>query len=154
NVCDASPPVPTMSTRLSRSGTWTRVANSRITCAAAAISPIVSFLTRRPTVSAAIITGVSSPLMILRMIDSISSAKISRCSIVRCSASWGVMAILGLLDGSVPRRAVQEILEQRVPVLGEDRFGMELHAFDGELAVAHTHHFAVIGSRRHLEALG
>ena len=49
NVCDASPPVPTMSTRCSRSGTSTLVANSRITCAAAAISPIVSFLTRRPT---------------------------------------------------------------------------------------------------------
>ena len=48
NVCDASPPVPTMSTRCSRSGTSTLVANSRITCAAAAISPIVSFLTRKP----------------------------------------------------------------------------------------------------------
>ncbi len=95
NVCDASPPVPTMSTRFSQSGTSTRVANSRITCAAAAISPIVSFFTRRPTVSAAIITGVTSPLMILRMIDSISSPKISRCSIVRCSASWGVMGIAG-----------------------------------------------------------
>ena len=61
--------------------------------AAAAISPIVSFLTRRPTVSAAIITGVNSPLMIRRMIDSISSGKISRCSIVRCSASWAVMGM-------------------------------------------------------------
>ena len=41
--------------------------------AAAAISPTVSFLTRRPTVSAAIITGVTSPLMIARINDSISS---------------------------------------------------------------------------------
>ena len=93
NVCDESPPVPTMSTRCSRSGTSTRVANSRITCAAAAISPIVSFFTRKPTVSAAIITGVTSPLMIRRMIDSISSGKISRCSIVRCSASCAVMVM-------------------------------------------------------------
>ena len=92
NVCDESPPVPTMSTRWSVSGTSTLVANSRITCAAAAISPIVSFLTRRPIVSAAIITGVTSPLMIRRMIDSISSGKISRCSIARCSASWTVRA--------------------------------------------------------------
>ena len=45
------------------------VANSRITCAAAAISPIVSFFTRRPTVSAAIITGDTSPLMICRISD-------------------------------------------------------------------------------------
>jgi len=49
------------------------VANSRITCAAAAISPTVSFLTRKPTVNAAIITGVTSPLMIRRISDSISS---------------------------------------------------------------------------------
>src|SRR5262249_22381362 len=151
NVCDASPPVPTMSTSLSRSGTSTRIANSRITWAAAAISPIVSFLTRRPTVSAAIITGETSPLMILRMIESISSPKISRCSIVRCSASWGVMGMDGLLARSVLRGAGEEILEQRVAVLGEDRFGVELHAFDRELAVPHTHHFAVVGSRCHLE---
>ena len=74
-----------------------RKANEELNAAeaAAAISPIVSFLTRRPTVSAAIITGDTSPLMIRRMIDSISSWKISRCSIVRCSASWGVMASLG-----------------------------------------------------------
>ncbi len=86
-VCAESPPVPTMSTRLSRSGTSTLVANSRITCAAAAISPTVSFFTRSPTVNAAIITGVTSPLMILRISESISSWKISRCSIARCSAS-------------------------------------------------------------------
>ena len=41
--------------------------------AAAAISPIVSFLTRNPTVSAATITGEASPLMILRISASISS---------------------------------------------------------------------------------
>jgi hypothetical protein len=49
------------------------VENSRITCAAAAISPIVSFFTRRPTVSAATITGEASPLIILRISASISS---------------------------------------------------------------------------------
>ena len=98
NVCCASPPVPTMSSRCSRSGTSTLVANSRITCAAAAISPTVSFLTRRPTVSAAIITGVTSPLMIWRITDSISSWKISRCSIVRWSASCSVIVIVAVLS--------------------------------------------------------
>ncbi len=88
NVCDASPPVPTMSTRCLRSATSTLVDISRITCAAAATSPTVSFFTRRPTVSAAIITGETSPLMIWRITDSISSWKISRCSIVRWRASW------------------------------------------------------------------
>jgi hypothetical protein len=38
-------------------GHMTLVENSRITCAAAVISPMVSFLTRRPVMSAAIITG-------------------------------------------------------------------------------------------------
>jgi len=91
NVCAESPPVPTMSTRPAVSATSTLVDSSRMTCAAAAISPIVSFLTRKPTVSAAIITGDTSPLMIWRMIESISSWKISRCSIVRWSASCTVM---------------------------------------------------------------
>ncbi len=86
-VCEPSPPVPTMSTRCVRSGTSTLVENSRITCAAAVISPIVSFLTRRPTSTAAIITGDISPLMMRRTSDSISSWKISRCSMVRVSAS-------------------------------------------------------------------
>lgn len=72
-VCDPSPPVPTMSTRCFVSGTDTLVENSRITCAAAVISPMVSFFTRRPVISAAVITGESSPLMIMRTTLSISS---------------------------------------------------------------------------------
>ena len=66
-------------------------------CAAAAISPIVSFLTRRPIVSAAICTGVSSPLISRRHNDSISSWKISRCSMHLTSAS------LGVIDMAAPR---------------------------------------------------
>ena len=77
-LCEPSPPVPTMSTRWRLSGTSTRSANSRITCAAAAISPMVSFLTRRPMATAAIMTGDISPLMIRRISASISSWKISR----------------------------------------------------------------------------
>jgi len=74
-----------------RSATATGVANSRITCAAAAISPTVSFFTRSPTASAAIITGLISPLMMRRISASISSWKISRCSMTRVSASVLVM---------------------------------------------------------------
>ena len=72
-VCELSPPVPTMSTRCVLSATSTLVENSRITCAAAVISPIVSFFTRSPTSSAAIITGDISPPMMRRTSDSISS---------------------------------------------------------------------------------
>ena len=94
NVCDESPPVPTMSTKLSSlPGTTTLVESSRMTCAAAVISPTVSFFTRRPVMIAAVISGEISPAMIWRISESISSWKISRCSIVRCRASCGVMAI-------------------------------------------------------------
>ena len=95
-VCEPSPPVPTMSTRCVRSATSTLVANSRITCAAAVISPMVSFLTRRPISIAAIITGDISPLMMRRTSDSISSWKISRWSMQRVSAS---VLVMGMVSG-------------------------------------------------------
>ena len=99
-VCEPSPPVPTMSTRCVRSATSTLVANSRITCAAAVISPMVSFLTRRPISIAAIITGDISPLMMRRISASISSWKISRWSMVRVSASVLVMGMVSSCVGS------------------------------------------------------
>ena len=52
-----SPPVPTISTRFALSCTLTLLENSRITSAAAEISPIVSFFTRRPVRMEAVITG-------------------------------------------------------------------------------------------------
>ncbi|MNV69388.1 hypothetical protein D3C71_1622950 [compost metagenome] len=62
-----------MSTRWVRSATGTLVDSSRITCAAAVISPMVSFLTRRPVVMAATMRGEISPFMIMRIRCSISS---------------------------------------------------------------------------------
>ena len=147
NVCDASPPVPTTSSSVSRLGTSTLVANSRMTCAAAVISPTVSFFTRRPTVNAAIITGVASPLMILRMTASISSWKISRCSMARCSASCMVIGmIVSALMGS------EKIREELVALLGQDGLGMELDALHGELAMPHAHDLTVIALCRDFEA--
>ncbi len=67
--------------------------SSRITRAAPVISPTVSFFTRRPVMIAAVISGLTSPCMIWRISAIISSWKISRCSIVRCNASCGVMVI-------------------------------------------------------------
>ncbi len=58
-VLAPSPPVPTMSTRWVVSATATLRESSRITCAAAVISPMVSFLTRRPVTMAAVITGTA-----------------------------------------------------------------------------------------------
>ena len=54
NVRAPSPPVPTISSSDSGSLTFTFVERSRITFAAAVISPMVSFLTRSPTIRPAI----------------------------------------------------------------------------------------------------
>jgi hypothetical protein len=94
NVWAASPPVPQVSTRCVWSATSTGVASSRITCAAAAISPIVSFFTRRPMMKPAICAGLSSPRMIWRITCSISSWNTSRCSTVRWIASAMVICFM------------------------------------------------------------
>jgi hypothetical protein len=59
-VCAPSPPVPQVSTRVCVSRTGTRTDSSRITRAAAAISPTVSFFTRRPIRMPAI-SGQATP---------------------------------------------------------------------------------------------
>ena len=98
-VCAESPPVPQVSTRWRSSFTSTGVASSRITWAAAAISPMVSFLTRNPMMNPAICAGVSSPRMIWRMTKSISSWNTSRCSTVRWIASWIVICFMTFPPG-------------------------------------------------------
>src|SRR6476661_8915629 len=148
-VCAPSPPVPTMSSKPLVSSSGTLVANSRMTCAAAAISPMVSFLTRRPMVSAAIISGDISPDMILRNSDSISSWKISRCSMQRSSACCGVIDMMSFRPGS----ASQEVLQQLVAMLGEYGLRMELHALDVEFLVAHAHDLVVCGPGGHFQAV-
>src|SRR5690606_15466625 len=124
--------------------TSTLLANSRITCAAAAISPTVSFFTRSPIRIAAIIGGAISPLMMVRISESISSWKISRCSMQRMSASCAVIVM----------SVLQEVAQQCVAVFGEERFGMELHTFDRVVAVAQAHQLAVVAEGGRLEAIG
>ncbi|CFP59655.1 Uncharacterised protein [Bordetella pertussis] len=89
--------MPHMSSRSCGLGVTTGVANSRITCAAAVISPTVSFLTRSPISSALAICGDSSPRISRRIRCSISSWKISRCSMQRVSASVAAMVMAMLL---------------------------------------------------------
>jgi hypothetical protein len=73
NVCDLSPPVPQVSTRLSRPLASTRVENSRITEAAAAISETDSVFTCRPMRIAASCTCETLPSMTWRIRSTISS---------------------------------------------------------------------------------
>ena len=49
---------------------------------------------------------------------------------------------------------VQEVLEQVVTAFGQDGFGVELHALDGQRLVADAHDFAVVGPRGDVEAVG
>ncbi len=65
-----------------------------MTCAAAAISPMVSFFTRKPMMNPAICAGLSSPRMIWRITCSISSWNTSRCSTVRWIASAMVICFM------------------------------------------------------------
>src|SRR6185295_8079294 len=136
-VCAESPPVPQVSTRCLSSLTSTGVASSRITCAAAAISPIVSFLTRSPMMKPAICAGDSSPRMICRMMCSISSWNTSRCSTVRWIASAIVICFI-----SFP---LDEILQHFVAVLRQQRLRVELHTLDRQAAMAQPHDLAVLG---------
>src|SRR5512139_1911294 len=146
-----SPPVPTMSTRWVRSATVTLVENSRITCAAAVISPMVSFFTRRPVIKAAISTGDISPPMMRRMRCSISSWKISRCSMTRCRASCGVIWWVWGMFACSSSGLLQEILQHGVAMLGQDGLGVELHPLDGQRLVLHAHDLAVLGPGRDLQ---
>ena len=101
----ASPPVPTMSTTCSPS-TFTPVASSRITCAAAAISSTVSPFMRRPIRNPPICAGVASPVMIRRITVVICSGVRSRRSVTVRMASCmfiGGGSVQGLLE--ITRRA-------------------------------------------------
>src|SRR5438105_1078880 len=51
---------------------------------------------------------------------------------------------------------LQEVLQHRVPMFAEDRFGVELHAFERgrrarQLTMAHPHDLAIFGGRRDIE---
>jgi hypothetical protein len=72
-VCDLSPPVPHVSTRCSSPAASTRVENSRITEAAAAISDTDSVFTCRPMRIAASCTCETLPSMTWRIRSTISS---------------------------------------------------------------------------------
>src|SRR5690606_9209584 len=130
-----------------------------------------------------VMTGETSPDMIRRISESISSWKISRCSMHRTSASWGVIWIgaLGtagevagvlvdiarvrvcLVDRVCRGRSgglsgalhgsLEEPAQHGVPMLRRDGLGMELHALDVELAMPYAHDLAVVGPGGELQAI-
>ena len=133
---------------------------SRITVAAAVISPMVSFLTRRPVRMAAVITGEISPAMIWRI--SVQHLVEGRFAVLD-----GALQGLGGNRGHgnfaasfrpppAGWRGQSRKFFSIVAALGEDGLGMELHALDRRAScVAHAHDLAVpVGPRRDLQAVG
>ena len=57
-------------------------------------------------------------------------------------------------DAAEPARRGEEVAQEVVAGVGEDRLGVELHALDRELAVAQAHHQAVLGLGGDLEHVG
>src|SRR5690606_10754304 len=97
---------------------------------------MVSFFTRSPISRAAAVAGGISPRISCRIKCSISSWKISRCSMQRTSASVVVMVMMN--SGLV----IQEILQQGVAVFAQYGFRVELDAVHGQCLVAQAHDLA------------
>src|SRR3989304_4632678 len=60
------------------------------------------------------------------------------------------------MQGSFMGTAVMyvKVFQQLLPLFGENRLGMELHAFDGKLLVAHGHDDPRGGASRHVQVRG
>src|SRR3954447_6147320 len=134
------PPVPAVSTS-SAPSTSTGVASSRMVRARPVISSTVSPLARRAISSAAAWASEALPSITSRSTRAAESAVRSSPSARRSIASVRV----GL--------GIQEVLQEALAVLGEDRLRVELHALGGQLAVAERHHRAAC-ERRALQAIG
>ena len=133
NVCAPSPPVPAVSTRSSRFGRTGRTC-SRIASAQPAISSAVSPFSRSATRKPPICAGVASP----RMISCITSRACVAREVVAVEQSRERAP--GSSSEEVPP---EKICSQSRPERREHALGMELDAFDRQLAVADAHHLAV-----------
>src|SRR5215213_11033461 len=131
------PPVPAVSTRPSPASTFT--ARSRSADASPAISPTVSPFVRRAMRKAAACASDAFPSMI-----SFRTA----AAVVGSRSSWPARRSIASVSIGLGIR--EEVAQQLLAVRGEHRLGVELHALDGELAVAQPHdHLA--RARGHLE---
>src|SRR5215217_1432827 len=133
------PPVPAVSTRPSPASTLTE--RSRSTAASPAISPTVSPFVRSAIRNAAAWASEAFPSTISARTRDASSGARSSPLATRSIAS--VRTLFG----------IEEVAEQLFAVRREHGLGVELHALEGQLAVAQAHdHLA--RARRHLELVG
>src|SRR5215208_4311224 len=130
------PPVPAVSTRSPPASTLT--ARSRSTAASPVISPTVSPFVRRAMRNAAAWASDAFPSMISVSTRDASAGPKSTRFESRSIASGRTLF------------GIEEVAEQLFAVRGEHGLRVELHALEGQLAVAQAHdHLA--GFRRHLQ---
>src|SRR3954451_12302649 len=141
------PPVPAVSSRSLRSHS-TGVASSRMVEASPASSSTVSPFVRSAIRNAAICVSDALPSMITRRTA-------AACSIDRSRPEASASIALVRVGSGIPCGGAhtEEVLEQLLPAIGENRLGMELDALRGQLAVADRHQDAAAVGRR-LEAVG
>src|SRR5436305_8080239 len=122
----------------------------RMAAAAPEISATASPFMRRATSSAAFMVSLTCPSMSWPKSSSVSSRVRWSPPVTRTSAVRTSMAIAGL------SAEIEKIGQQARPGAGEHRLGVELHAPEGELAVAHAHQGTVVrpGQRLQLRRQG
>src|SRR5215217_4363078 len=134
--------------------------------ASPAISSALSPFIRRAVANAAICDGVASPSTMSSMA---AAASVSRSE--RPSTTLTIISLIAIrlppsrsgrrhrdrLAGRVGIRLiydVQEVLEQDLAAVGQDRLGVELDSEEGLILVADAHHEAVRGLRVHDQDVG
>src|SRR3954449_6032704 len=130
------PPVPAVSSN-SPGAVSTPAAKRRIVRASPASSSSVSPFVRRAMRKPAICASATSPAMIsastAAACSSVRSRREATVSIARVRTSLGM----------------EEVPQHGLAVRREDRFGVELHALGGQVAVAHAHEDAAAVRRGH-----
>ena len=131
-----------------RSATSTLVENSRMTCAAAVISPMVSFFTRK--------RGNESRHQHGRHFARHDEAHDVQHFVVKNFAVFDDALQRFLrgdgLNGVGHHSSLKKVFQHGMAMLGEDGLRVELHPLNVEFGVAHTHDFTIIGPGGHFQA--
>src|SRR6266446_7828852 len=148
-VASPSPPVPQVSR--SAPSTWIDVATARAVRAKPVSSSTVSPFMRSATMKPAIWEGVASPRMITWKAEAASSSvRFSHLTSLAIASITSVLLAPPHLCGGTGwgSGAADEVAEDLLAFLGEDRLGMELHSVCRMLGVAKPHHDAVVSPGR------
>src|SRR5438874_12459349 len=144
---------------MASSGASTASVFSRIVRTAPVISSTVSPRTRSAISKPPICEGVASPdIMRSNARADSSSVKAAPLATLAISALRSSMYAAPLMRERAPARLgvpgggeLEEILQDHVPLLRGDAFGVELHAVDRQARVRNTHDQPIVGLRGHCQ---